>query len=167
MAYFIKQLLKFIRVLLICSPWLIAFARSFTVLINCVSQERCFLKPCFRFVRMLLLSKFFKILLCNIYSKTLNEMVVKLGDIRASVHVSGIPLWVREALNNSVIASAILSEVSLSIIAGIPSGPFALYTFKSSRSFFTPSVVIIVSFISDRAEIWFLVFPDHLLKKRY
>ena len=71
------------------------------------------------------------------------------GDIRASLHVSGILFCVREALNNSVIASVISFEVSFSILAGIPPAPFALNTYKSLRSFFTPSVVNIISSISD------------------
>ena len=107
------------------------------------------------------------ILLCNICSKTLYVMGVKFiglqfsallqsffpflnnGDIRSSLYVSRISLWVREALKDSVIASVISFEVYFSILAVIPSGLFALYTFKSSRSFFTPPVAIIISCISD------------------
>ena len=151
----------------IWSPWFIDFARSLTVLINCFSQDQCFLKPCYRSVSMLLFSKCFMILLCNACSKTLHEMNVKLtglyfsallrffsphlnnGDVRASFHASGISFWVREALNNSVIASVISFDVFFSILAGIPSGPIAFYTFKSSRSFFTTSFNIIISSISD------------------
>ena len=106
-----KALLKSSSMLPICSLWFIDFARLFTVLINCISQDRCFLKPCCRSIKMLLFSKCFMLLLCNICSKTLHEMDVKLiglyflsllrsffpplnnGDIRASIHVSGMSLW--------------------------------------------------------------------------
>ena len=70
-------------------------------------------------------------------------------NIRASLHGFGISLWVREALNNSVIASVTSFEVSFNILAGISSGPLALYTFKSSRSFFTPSIIIVILSISN------------------
>ena len=61
-----NALLKSSSILSICSPLFNDFAWSFTVLINCVSQDRCFLRPCCRSVRMLLLPKSFMILLHDI-----------------------------------------------------------------------------------------------------
>ena len=80
---------------------------------------------------MLLFPRCFMILLCNICSKTLHEMGVRLTglqfsalvqsffpplnnvDIKASLHGSGISLWLREALNNIAIPSVISFEVPL------------------------------------------------------
>ena len=72
------------------------------------------------------------------------------GDIRASPYRSRINLWVREALNNSVTAFVISFEVSFSVLAGIPSVAFALYTSKSSRNFFTLSVIVMSSVLEER-----------------
>ena len=72
------------------------------------------------------------------------------GDIRASPYRSRINLWVREALNNSVTAFVISFEVSFSVLAGSPSVAFALYTSKSSRNFFTLSVIVMSSVLEER-----------------
>ena len=178
-----SPLQKSSKILSISSPWFIDFTGSFRVLINCASQDGYFLKPCCGLFTMLFFSRCFMTLLYNTCSKTLHEMdawrtvmqfkaffeyffpPLNNGGIRVSLHVFDISLCVNEALNNSVIPSVTCFEVSFSILAGIPSGLFGLYTFKSSRSFCTPSVVIVISSILDsQGYLTSRVFDHQLIK---
>ena len=69
-----SPLQKSSKILSVSSLWFIDFTGSFTVLINCASQDGYFLKPCCGLFTMLFFFRCFMILLCNTCSKTLYEM---------------------------------------------------------------------------------------------